>query len=158
VGKGSTFTLSLPLTEEQRPSVQEPRKTEGGPLAARSMLVVDDDPLVLQALELLLGSWGLLVHAASSRRHAEELLEAMDHPPDIVLADYTLAHGELGTDVIADARRRGAAAAVLLTGDTSSARLAEAERSGYRLLHKPIAVDTLEAMLRELATIPDITA
>ena len=150
VGKGSTFTLSLPLAEGQRPSVREPRRTEGGPLAARSMLVVDDDPLVLQALELLLGSWGLLVHAASSRKHAEELLETMDHPPDIVLADYTLAHGELGTDVIADARRHGAAAAVLLTGDTSSARLAEAERSGYRLLHKPIAVDTLEAMLREL--------
>jgi DNA-binding response OmpR family regulator len=99
----------------------------------------------------------LLVHAASSRKHAEELLETMDHPPDIVLADYTLAHGELGTDVIADARRHGAAAAVLLTGDTSSARLAEAERSGYRLLHKPIAVDTLEAMLRELATTPDLT-
>jgi CheY-like chemotaxis protein len=122
------------------------------------MLVVDDDPLVLQALELLLQSWGLRVHAASSRRHAEELLETMDRPPDIVLADYTLAHGELGTDVIATARRHGAAAAVLLTGDTSSARLAEAERSGYRLLHKPIAVDTLEAMLRELGTTPDITA
>jgi two-component system, sensor histidine kinase len=155
VGKGSIFTLSLPLAEGQRPSVQQPRGTEGGPLAARSMLVVDDDPLVLQALELLLRSWGLLVHAASSRKHAEELLETMDHPPDIVLADYTLGHGELGTDVIADARRHGAAAAVLLTGDTSSARLAEAERSGYRLLHKPIAVDTLEAMLRELAAIPD---
>jgi PAS domain S-box-containing protein len=157
VGKGSTFILSLPLAEGQQPPVWEPRRTEGGSLAARSMLVVDDDPLVLQALELLLGSWGLLVHAASSRRHAEELLEAMDHPPDIVLADYTLAHGELGTDVIADARRHGAAAAVLLTGDTSSARLAEAERSGYRLLHKPIAVDTLEAMLRELAPNPDLT-
>ncbi len=154
VGKGSTFTLSLPLAEGQQPSVPEPRKIEGGPLAARSVLVVDDDPLVLQALELLLQSWGLRVHAASSRKHAEELLETMDHPPDIVLADYTLAHGELGTDVIAAARRHGAAAAVLLTGDTSSARLAEAERSGYRLLHKPIAVDTLEAMLRELATTP----
>jgi DNA-binding response OmpR family regulator len=97
----------------------------------------------------------LRVQAASSRKHAEELLEAMDRPPDIVLADYTLAHGELGTDVIAAARRHGASAAVLLTGDTSSARLAEAERSGYRLLHKPIAVDTLEAMLRELGTTPE---
>ena len=150
VGKGSTFTLSLPLAEGQQPSVPEPRKIDVGPLAARSVLVVDDDPLVLQALELLLQSWGVRVHAATSRKHAEELLETMDHPPDIVLADYTLAHGELGTDVIAAARRYGAVAAVLLTGDTSSARLAEAERSGYRLLHKPIAVDTLEAMLREL--------
>ena len=113
----------------------------------------------LQALELLLQSWGVRVYAATSRKYAEELLETMDHPPDIVLADYTLAHGELGTDVIAAARRYGAVAAVLLTGDTSSARLAEAERSGYRLLHKPVAVDTLEAMLRELATtLDDITA
>ena len=120
VGKGSTFTLSLPLAEGQRPSVPENlAKSKAVPLAARSMLVVDDDPLVLQALELLLESWGFQVHAASSRKHAEELLEAMDRPPDIVLADYTLAHGELGTDVIAAARRHGAAAAVLLTGDTS---------------------------------------
>jgi len=158
VGKGSTFTLSLPLAEGQQPSVPKPHKTENSPLAVRSMLLVDDDPLVLQALELLFQSWGLRVHAASSRKHAEELLETMDHPPDIVLADYTLAHGELGTDVIAAARRHGASAAVLLTGDTSSARLAEAERSGYRLLHKPIAVDTLEAMLREIEMAPDITA
>jgi hypothetical protein len=34
----------------------------------------------------------------------------------------------------------------------------EAKRSGYRLLHKPIAVDALEAMLRELGTTPDLTA
>ena len=75
------------------------------PWPRRSVLVVDDDPLVLQALELLLQSWGLRVQAARSCKYAEELLETMDRPPDIVLADYTLAHGELGTDVIAAARR-----------------------------------------------------
>jgi DNA-binding NtrC family response regulator len=116
------------------------------------VLVVDDDPLVLQALELMLESWGLRVHGANCLKDAEALLETMDRPPDIVLADYTLAHGELGTDVIAAARRHGAHAAVLLTGDTSAARLAEAERSGCRLLHKPIAVDALESLIRQLGS------
>jgi two-component system, sensor histidine kinase len=100
----------------------------------------------------MLESWDLRVHGANCLKDAEALLETMDRPPDIVLADYTLAHGELGTDVIAAARRHGAHAAVLLTGDTSAARLAEAERSGYRLLHKPIAVDALETLIRELGS------
>jgi PAS domain S-box-containing protein len=160
VGKGSTFTLSLPLAEGQGSSAGEPRRDERGAVALDSapdsplpsVLVVDDDPLVLQALELMLESWDLRVHGANCLKDAEALLETMDRPPDIVLADYTLAHGELGTDVIAAARRHGAHAAVLLTGDTSAARLAEAERSGYRLLHKPIAVDALETLIRELGS------
>ena len=119
-------------------------------------LIVDDSAATLSALVELVSAEGFTTSAALSIDRAK--VELSRQSPDIVLADYTLAHGELGTDVIASARRRGAAAAVLLTGDTSSARLAEAERSGYRLLHKPIAVDTLEAMLRELGTTPDLTA
>jgi DNA-binding response OmpR family regulator len=79
---------------------------------------------------------------------AKELFRTLDRPLDVVIADYSLAHGERGKDVVAAARRHGTEAAILLTGDTSPERLAEAERSGCRLLHKPVNADTLGAILK----------
>lgn len=100
----------------------------------------------------MLRSWRVRAHTARIPEQAEALLSKLDSPPDLVIADYTLAHGERGTDVIAVTRRYGTAAAILLTGDTSPDRLAEAERSGSRLLHKPVSSDTLGVVIMDVCS------
>lgn len=150
-GRGSTFAFTLPLvrtTPPRRPKAPPPGT---GALAGRSVLVVEDDPLVLKGLELMLRSQEMRVHTARDLKQVDDLLARMDDAPDIVLADYTLARGELGTQAVARVRRRGpSAVAVLLTGDTSPERLAEADRSGCHLLHKPIDPEALKALLMRL--------
>ncbi|KJB91418.1 PAS domain-containing protein [Skermanella aerolata] len=148
-GRGSTFSLCLPLGAI--PDAASPATvldTAPDLLAGCSALVIDDEPLVLQAIELMLASWGVRVQVARTLEQVGAVLAGLDHPLDIVVADYSLGHGQCGTDAVAAARRRGAWAAVLLTGDTSPERLAEARRSGCHLLHKPVTAEVLETLLR----------
>jgi signal transduction histidine kinase len=149
-GRGSTFALRLPLAEDRGSAHRDAATAEEGVLGGVTVLVVDDEALVLKALEMTLRSRGAAVRAARGLRDAAEALALDDGPPDAVVADYTLAQGERGTEIIAAARERGVRAAVLITGDTSPARMAEAERSGYRLLHKPVDPDRLTNLLTEL--------
>jgi signal transduction histidine kinase/CheY-like chemotaxis protein len=149
-GRGSTFALRLPLAEDRDSAHRDAAIAEEGVLGGVTVLVVDDEALVLKALEMTLRSRGAAVRAARGLCDAAEALARDDGPPDAVVADYTLAQGERGTEIIAAARERGVRAAVLITGDTSPARMAEAERSGYRLLHKPVDPDRLTNLLTEL--------
>ncbi len=98
-GKGSTFTVRLPLPASTAPSREARRHPSGAQMgstasAARldgiSILVVDDDQDTCEALKGLLGSLGATVASATSARAALEMLEAMK--PDAVVSDIGMPH------------------------------------------------------------------
>jgi two-component system CheB/CheR fusion protein len=151
VGRGSTFTFILPLAKAGPGGVRKSVDAVGdGVLDGVTVLVVDDEVLVLKALELSLQSLGATVLTARNLRGVATALEQASNPPDAIIADYSLAQNECGTEAIALARGRGVKVAVLLTGDTAPERMAEAQRSGYRLLHKPMDTDRLAKLLSGL--------
>jgi CheY-like chemotaxis protein len=141
-GEGSAFSVTVPLGRSAGSVSSPPARTEGAEtsvrLEGRRILVVEDDPAVQLALDMLLQDWGLDVSLAASLEEVEALLNELMSPPDIMLADYRLPAGGRGTEAIDMARRRWPIPAVLMTGDTAPERLAEAQRSGCRLLHKPV--------------------
>jgi DNA-binding NtrC family response regulator len=67
----------------------------------------------------------------------------------VIISDYRLAHGVLGTDVL---RRLLAAAAgatgLLITGDIAASELQAIRESGFPLLHKPVHYRELKVLLR----------
>src|SRR3954471_21787651 len=87
VGRGSTFSFTVPLGSDHR--TIEPTGTNHagvesqGDLAGRSIIVVEDDPAILLALEMLLGDWGLEVHSAPSIQDVHDLLDRLQRPPDL---------------------------------------------------------------------------
>lgn len=149
IGRGSTFSLTLPLAAETAQAPADERQALGRTLRGRTALVVDDEPMVLKALEATLRSWGLSVHVARTLAQARTILEEYDTPPDIIIADHSLGAGETGATIITEARRHGTPVTVLVTGDTSAERLADAGRTGIRMLHKPIDPAKLESLLVE---------
>ncbi|MBB3265800.1 PAS domain S-box-containing protein [Azospirillum sp. OGB3] len=148
-GIGSTFSLTLPLADEEAQVPTAGEGALGGTLRGRTALVVDDEPMVLKALEVTLGSWGVSVHTARTLAQARTMLKEFGAPPDILIADHSLGAGETGVAIISEARRGGTPVTVLVTGDTSAERLAEAGRTGIRMLHKPIDPAKLEALLAD---------
>jgi signal transduction histidine kinase len=87
-GLGSTFTVSLPMCGP--PTMQEAGqgKTQRAPSAANSsrrVLIVDDNPDVVDSLALYLRSQGRDVHLAYDARHAMELATRVH--PQVVLLD-----------------------------------------------------------------------
>lgn len=148
-GRGSVFRLSLPLglAPVQSAAVAAPSAPQ--PCNVR-VLVIDDDAAVRSALRQLVQTWGYHCDAAQSIEAA--LAIARQHPPDVVISDYRLRGQRTGAQAIAELRALlgRALPAALLTGDTAPQRLQEAQASGIRLLHKPVAPTELQRQLRDL--------
>ena len=114
--------------------------------SAKLVVVIDDDPLVLEATSGLLHSWGFHVVAAQCFEEALEQLGKAGRRPDLIVSDYRLSKGETGIDVIEGLRNAFEIPALLISGDSISAPR-QADRDGYQLLHKPVNADALRTAL-----------
>jgi two-component system, sensor histidine kinase len=156
VGRGSKFSITMPLAEPaSTPTSAIVRDSSVAPddslLIGAVVLVIDDERLVLQAIELLLRQWGCLVVTAPSQHDALQALRALDRTPDVILCDYRLQDQVTGIEVIQQLRHLlGPISAALITGDTAPDRLLEASQSGLPLLHKPLNALQLKTSLCRL--------
>ncbi|ASV30485.1 hybrid sensor histidine kinase/response regulator [Maribacter cobaltidurans] len=62
LGKGSTFTLELPVTYSKEKEVPKPKEVREFPLAGFKILIIDDDPSFLQLLGEMLKSENIKTH------------------------------------------------------------------------------------------------
>lgn len=114
-------------------------------------MLIDDDEMVLQALGRAFEGWGYVVVMASSEDEALSRFPTAG-PPQLIVADYRLRHGRVGTDAIRHIRERCPAPVpgIVLTGETSKEFLAEAEALGATVLHKPVTSQQLAGVLQRL--------
>ena len=145
-GRGSRFVLQLtrvaaaPMSQPSTPVVAQ-RTLSGARVA-----VIDDERAVVDGLRALYSAWGAEVIAATT---GDDLLAALGNAsgyPDLVVADYRLARGELGTEVIARLRSEigSPVPALLITGD-STAVLGAASECACEVLIKPVLPGELKA-------------
>jgi len=116
------------------------------PRATKLVVVIDDDPLVLEATGGLLRSWGFQVVAAESHSEAMAQLAKQGRRPDLIVCDYRLSEGARGTEVIERLRSAFAIPALLISGD-GAAPLADTSPGSYNLLHKPLDAAKFRAAL-----------
>lgn len=158
-GRGSVFWIDVPLASPPvgGETAAVPRH---GDVGGCSIVLVDDDPLVLSDLSSRLEKWGCRVFAGHSRRQVEAALAGDGTRPDLILCDYRLADGDDGFAVVDRLRRTFGAAipAVLMSGVTDPEIRAFAEQRGLPLLYKPIPPARLRATLRVMLEKPDPSA
>jgi len=151
-GKGSVFSIALRLSDcqesETRPEPLFPAPTIKG----RTIAVIDDEQLQLTALQSFLGVCEAEVIAARSASEMLSKLEDAETPPELVVADYRLDSNMTGVAAISAVRFKigRSIPAILVTGDTEPKRIAEAEASGCRLLHKPVDPASLATAIAQL--------
>lgn len=144
VGEGSTFTVDVApgrqQIESQRPPVAAPRLEAREPV----VLLVEDDEAVVDATCMLFESAGMTVHCASDGDAALDRVRS-GLRPDMLVCDYRLS-GMSGIDVVRQVREAVSATlpAVLMTGDTSSAKPETADLPHCCIFHKP--VDTIRLL------------
>jgi CheY-like chemotaxis protein len=131
-------------------SAAAPMPTRGSLDAATGKLVVviDDDPLILEGTCGLLRSWGCNVVSADSVAALTALIDRQ-RLPDLIISDLHLSNGETGIDAIAALRKasRNTIPAFLVSADTSADATREAQTNGYHLLPKPVDPMSLRAIL-----------
>ncbi len=146
-GRGASFEMRLPLSQELPHSLKEPPATKAPP---RRILIVDDNEDAADSLGMVLGLDGHEVIAAYSGDQALEL--AQSFKPEVVLLDIGLP----GIDGYEVARRLRAAAGsaalrlVAVTGYGQDADKARAAEAGFaHHLVKPLEFAALQRILAE---------
>ncbi|NYZ16699.1 PAS domain S-box protein [Azospirillum sp. RWY-5-1] len=147
-GRGSVFWVEVPTDGESPAAIRPPTLEPAGErvLGPRgAILLIDDEPVVLAGLALVLRGWGYDVIAATSVEEAMAALNARGGPPGLILADYRLREGHTGTEAIRRVTEhfRRPIPSLILTGETAPDRLREARDSGIDVLHKPVSPPVL---------------
>jgi signal transduction histidine kinase len=147
-GKGSVFAVRVPVGEPETASTASPA-TPTDNLKGRTILVIDDEPAIRDAVAEVLLRWGCHPVTAASAEDAVQAFAARGERPDAMVVDYQLERGESGVDAIArlEAVFGTNVPAIIVTGDTQPERLREVGDIGYPLLYKPLAPMRLRAAL-----------
>jgi two-component system, OmpR family, KDP operon response regulator KdpE len=110
------------------------------------VLVVDDEPQIVRALQINLKARGYEVHLAGTGTAA--LKVAAQHPPELVILDLGLPDFD-GVDVIRGLRGWTEAPILVLSGRTDSTDKVEALDAGADdYVTKPFGIDELLARMR----------
>jgi len=150
VGEGSVFTVCVPYGDPRKIAREETASGATFDLSGLEVLVIDDEPDILEGMGRVLDQWSCRATLASSLTDA---LERVRRPPDLIIADYRLREHATGIDAVKRLRDEydDAIPAVLVTGDSDPARLRDADSALLEVLHKPIDPPTLRrAMERQL--------
>ena len=149
-GRGARFTVTLPIAQaptSPRTSTRSPAR-----LAGVRVLVVEDDPRVLDAIQIILVSAGAAVETAST---AAAAVDAVDRArPDVVLGDLAMPDGD-GCSMMRRIRARDTNArripAIAMTAHVAETNRRAALDAGFdRYLTKPLDVDQLITTLASL--------
>lgn len=156
-GQGSAFMIDLPLEVAPKPVPAPdivPTEPALGAKPGLLILVIDDEDLVRESLNVLLSAWGHRVITAEDSDEAVRLVRQDNGCPDLILADYRLRHGRTGVSAAREIHLccGQVVPTVILTGDTAAERVAEAHRSGFSIVHKPLTADRLRQVIDLAAT------
>ncbi|HWD00061.1 MAG TPA: response regulator, partial [Candidatus Sulfopaludibacter sp.] len=149
LGAGTTFTILLPLFEHVPVEVEEPRSAAAHGATGYTVLVVDDEEIVLRTAASALGSRGFDVVTASNGLDALELLRREDRISVVVL-DLTMPvmTGEQAIPLI---RRACPDTPIILSSGYNEAEISRRfSGSGITdVLQKPYSVEALIAKVNQ---------
>jgi two-component system OmpR family response regulator len=137
---------SLILNSGIRARTTTPHKPSG----TRRVLVVDDDPLIVEVVSALLRHEGFAVDAMTDSTAALARLAAEPAKFDALVSDHDMPL-LCGSELIDQARAAGFRGKVILhSGSVAGADAAEKIRRADAVLEKPFGVRTLAPVLRAL--------
>jgi signal transduction histidine kinase/ActR/RegA family two-component response regulator len=162
LGSGSMFAVDLPRIDLDAiepimfnlpisSSVSVPIIPSRQRAADFTIMVIDDEPLILDATRTLLECWGYTVITAINEGEAVEKLTKNQCLMDMIICDYLLG-GETGMSIIATLRGlcNKEVPALLVTGVTLPDHIETMQASGLAFMYKPLDHDKLRVVLSQL--------
>lgn len=148
VGKGSRFSVELPLHDAPESEKMTRKLPTDGALVGVLVVVLDDEPEILAATTWWLRQYGCHVVAAESLAEARAQLLELGATPELLITDYRLRDGETGFGAAQALRaEHGATLPVLIVSGDGSVDVSGA---GLKLLKKPVGREQLEQAMLEL--------
>ena len=160
-GKGSTFSVFLPWPEDLRPE-EEPEVPAPTPVQQESgttVLVADDEPMVLELIEATLEELGFSVRTATGGREAIEVFERTHREIDVVLLDLTMPEVG-GEEVLARIKTIDPAQAVIVMSGFAESHVTKrlAGLGAASILRKPFESAEIAEALSSIESSASIAA
>jgi len=148
-GKGSAFTVYVPVAEDIRRS-EEPSSKEPVPTGCERILYVDDERPLVEVGQQILGSLGYDVTVATGSREALEVFRSAPYGFDLVITDLMMPH-MTGLELAQKLTEiRPDLPIVCCTGFAQRATGDEAKRSGIRaVVMKPVLKRDIARTVRQ---------
>lgn len=155
IGQGSRFRLHIPFSLVQQDAMASIPATlseflpcTDAVLHSRRILVIDDDPMVLKAMQALLRGWQMDLRCDSGGNDSLLLQRDPLWSPECIISDFRLPgpfNGIQLLDALLD--QYPDAVGILQTGEVGKDVHAQAAAAGYLVLSKPVAASTLASTL-----------
>lgn len=147
-GKGSVFSVSVPLAHAQASAPGKIAKLNGRLPTGVQVLCIDNEDSILIGMNSLLSRWGCQVYTARNRDECITLLSD-GMRPQLALVDYHLDHGETGTELMAWLRAQlgEPVPGVVISADGRPEMVAQVHAAGLEYLPKPVKPAALRALL-----------
>ncbi len=147
-GRGSVFSVSVPLARAQAATPAKVAELNGHLLSGAQVLCIDNEDSILIGMNSLLTRWGCQVWTARNREECATLLgDGMR--PQLALVDYHLDDGETGTELMAWLRTQlgEPVPGVVISADGRPETVAQVHAAGLDYLAKPVKPAALRALL-----------
>ncbi len=151
VGRGATFEVRLPLTNEVRDTDKPATQIESGVLSQLRILVVDDSPDTVDMLKSLFEMDGASVSTANSGAEALEIIN--QNRFDVILSDISMP-GMDGFELLRRLRKLPGGADIPVLALTGFGRVEDVNRAQaegfFSHVTKPIDLSELVEILQKL--------
>jgi len=156
VGQGSGFMVDVPriFTEgapDETKLTTEQESNESDFLNI-TILVIDNDELMLTAISSLLSEWGCKVITAKDEATTNTALALSAAKPDMIVADYHLDDDANGVDLVSKLmqEKQRQIPCVVCSADPSEAVRQHTSDADFYFLRKPVKELALKRLIRQL--------
>ena len=155
VGRGTHIRLEIPLAEQRPIETMRQKTPDVRLLAGKSVLLVEDNRLVLEAIAGHLQDLGMAVEPAMSATEARLILHDRLEAPDLVITDWMLTEGETAERVVACVQSHcGPVPTLVISGEPRKEGMLEVSGQSCPFLNKPVNPVVLVRTLTQMLDIP----
>lgn len=150
IGKGTTFTVLLPLVVDENAEIQQ--MTANGLLqGTERILLVDDEEAIIEANKMMLNHLGYSVLSFTSAIEAAEHFRNNPNSFDLLISDMNMP-GMNGLELINDVRSiRNDLPVIVCTGFSSKLNNVDIDKYNInKLIMKPLTIKDLSDNIREI--------
>lgn len=154
LGKGSVFSVTVPISEPPSPSTNKNKDTPPPSISLSStkainILCVDNEESILIGMKTLLSRWQCNVMTAKNQKECDEIL-TNGFKPQILLIDYHLDAGYTGTELIKWLRNNldnPNLPAIIISADNTPEIIEQLQQDNLDFIKKPVKPAQLRALI-----------